>query len=111
MSVNQQINMYTASSSSANWRFTLSDGERKTNVKRLFVLFEVFNINLNVNQRFTASKKWEDDAHKRAKSKYEYNQTLVAKMRAIQQQQLQQKQRRQQQQNQQTDAVEILRSS
>jgi hypothetical protein len=100
---------------STDWHLALSDEERKSNVKMLFWLFEVLNTNLNVNQRFIASKKLEDDAYNEANSKDEYNQTISAKMqlfkRAQQQQQQQQEQEQeqlqqlQQQQNQQTDVA------
>ncbi|CAG8488659.1 160_t:CDS:2 [Rhizophagus irregularis] len=96
MSTNQQINMYTASSSSANWRFTLSDGEqRKANVKRLFVLLEVFNTKYNVNQRF---KEMEEDIYNKASSKIEYYQIITAKLQSLKHAQLKQEQQFQQKQ-------------
>src|SRR5437763_6446050 len=99
-----QINMNAGSSSSTDWRLTLSDEERKANVSRLFKLLELAMLHLSPNQRFLTSKKCEDDAYNKATSKEEYQQAIVLRMNQFKIRAAQTVQ--QHQQNQQTAAVQ-----
>ncbi|PKC14122.1 hypothetical protein RhiirA5_350775, partial [Rhizophagus irregularis] len=81
--VNQQINVNAAASSSNDWRLLLPDEERKANVGMLFKLFELMKNTFTTNQRFIASKRWEDEAYNKANSKEEYQQSISTKMQHV----------------------------
>ncbi|CAG8520397.1 6920_t:CDS:2, partial [Scutellospora calospora] len=75
---------YFQNNATTDWRLLLSEDERKHNVGRLYKGLELLNRpNVYAQQRFHASKQWENESYNNANSKDEYNQLIGAKLRDL----------------------------